>query len=70
MDPEPLRTLSEAEAVGSTATPFTPPDRLNGSQLLALELEPLEKGSAEDAGELKGDATGSCGGTHRHSERF
>ncbi len=54
-----MRTLSEAKAAGSTA-PLAP--RLNGSQLLVLEVVPLEKGSAEEAGELKGDATGSCGG--------
>ena len=64
MAPEPLRTLSgpDPEAPGSTAAPLAPlPGRLKGSLLLFLELVPLEKGSAEDAGELKGDVTGSCG---------
>jgi len=55
-----VRTLSEAKAAGSAAPLAPPPGRLKGSQLLVLEVVPLEKGSAEDAGELKGDATGSC----------
>ena len=64
-----MRTLSAAEAAGSAA-PLATPGRLKGSQLLVLELVPLEKGSAEDAGELKGDATGSCGGRRQHYQRL
>ena len=58
MEPEPLRTLRGAPP----AFPLTPLAlRLYGSALLFLEVVPLEKGSEDDAGELKGEATGICG---------